>query len=339
MNGVIGLTGLLLNTELDERQRQYAEGVRGAGDALLTIINDILDFSKVEAGKLELESIDFDLRPGRRGGRRAGRRVGPAQGPGAARLLLARAADRRCAATRRRLRQVLLNLTANAVKFTERGRGRAPRPARGRRPRRRRRPVRGHRHRRRHRRRRTRERLFDAFSQADSSTTRKFGGTGLGLAISRQLVDRHGRHARRRQRARPGQHVLVHAAASARRRRRHRAAAGPTDRLTGVRVLVVDDNQTNRLILRRAARRLGHGRRPGRGRPGRAGRLGRRRGRGHAVRPGAAGPAACPAWTASRWPARITADPALAGPGLVLLTVRLARTGRRPPAGPASPPG
>ena len=61
MNGVIGLTGLLLNTDLDERQKQYAEGVRGAGDALLSIINDILDFSKVEAGKLELEEIDFNL--------------------------------------------------------------------------------------------------------------------------------------------------------------------------------------------------------------------------------------------------------------------------------------
>ena len=128
MNGVIGLTGLLLKTDLDPRQRQYAEGVRGAGEALLTLINDILDFSKVEAGKLELEIIDFS----------------PVQVVEEAAELVAETAQNKglellayCSpelpemlrGDPARLRQVLLNLTANAIKFTESGRGGAARLA------------------------------------------------------------------------------------------------------------------------------------------------------------------------------------------------------------------
>ena len=100
MNGVIGLTGLLLTTELDERQRQYAEGVRSAGDDLMTVINDILDFSKVEAGSLELETIDFDLVAGRRGRRRARRRVGPGEGAWSCWPTARPSCRRACAATR-----------------------------------------------------------------------------------------------------------------------------------------------------------------------------------------------------------------------------------------------
>ena len=175
MNGVIGMTGLLLTTELDERQRQYAEGVRGAGEALLSLINDILDFSKVEAGKLQLETLDFNL----------------VQVVEEATELVAEAARERdlellayCSpdlpqdlrGDPSRIRQVLLNLASNAVKFTAAGEvvvrarleegsdngaivrfevsdtgvGIAPED---------------------------RARLFDPFSQADSSTTRKYGGT------------------------------------------------------------------------------------------------------------------------------------------------------------------
>ncbi|HEX2117722.1 MAG TPA: ATP-binding protein, partial [Acidimicrobiales bacterium] len=186
MNGVIGLTSLLLDTELDDRQRQYAEGVQGAGEALLAIINDILDFSKIEADKLDLELTDFSL----------------AQVVEEAGALVAESAMRkgleltvscdpalppRLRGDPGRLRQVVLNLAANAVKFTERGSVTLRASA-----------VSGpdggvtarvevedtgigiaeadH------------QRIFEPFRQADASTTRRFGGTGLGLAICSRLV-------------------------------------------------------------------------------------------------------------------------------------------------------
>ncbi|MDO9495939.1 MAG: ATP-binding protein, partial [Nocardioides sp.] len=180
MNGVIGLTGLLLTTELDDRQRQYAEGVRGAGEALLSLINDILDFSKVEAGKLELESLDFNLVQVLE---EAAELV--AEAARAKNLELLAYCSPELPTNLRgdpsRIRQVLLNLASNAVKFTTEGEVvvRAqlddrtngsvvvrfevtdtgvgiPAP--------------------------DQQRLFEPFSQADSSTTRKHGGTGLGLA-------------------------------------------------------------------------------------------------------------------------------------------------------------
>jgi two-component system, sensor histidine kinase and response regulator len=187
MNGVIGMTGLLLDTRLTEEQREYAEIIRTSGDALLTIINDILDFSKMEAGKLTLENTDFDVR---------------ATLEEAVDLLASRAHEKQLEITHAvdddvpamvhgdpgRLRQVLVNLLSNAIKFTESGevtvRLRLLQKDNG-----------------------TRDlrfevrdtgigltaegrgKLFQPFSQADGSTTRRFGGTGLGLMISKQLVE------------------------------------------------------------------------------------------------------------------------------------------------------
>ncbi|MGZ4449511.1 MAG: PAS domain S-box protein [Nocardioides sp.] len=189
MNGVIGLTGLLLNTTLDDVQRRYAAGVRGAGEALLAIIDDILDFSKLEAGKVDLERVGF----------------APRRMLDEVKVLLTGAAEDKslqllmaCDPTvppavmgdAGRIRQVLINLAGNAVKFTERGRVDVRvTTATGRRPGWLRFEVRdtgigiddA-----------TRARLFEPFSQADASTTRRFGGTGLGLAISRRLVDAMG---------------------------------------------------------------------------------------------------------------------------------------------------
>lgn len=186
MNGVIGLTNLLLQTELDLRQREYAEGVRGAAEALLSIINDILDFSKIEAQRIELEAVDFDVRAvvGEAAGllEQAARAKGLEFG-----VRVGEEVPQTLAGDPARVRQILLNLLSNAVKFTERGgvavdvfvqqeseasvtvrfvvtdTGIGVDPS-------------------------DRPHLFEPFSQADASTTRRFGGTGLGLAICRQLV-------------------------------------------------------------------------------------------------------------------------------------------------------
>ena len=186
MNGVIGLTQLLMQTPLDRRQREYAEGVKGAGEALLSIINDILDFSKMEADRVEIEMLDIDLHTlvDETGWLLA--ETARAKGLEFT-IRVAAGTPSYVRGDPARIRQVLLNLLSNAVKFTEKGSvllqvepaGETPETA----------FVRfavtdtgigiaaaG------------RDKLFEPFSQADSSTTRRFGGTGLGLAISRQLV-------------------------------------------------------------------------------------------------------------------------------------------------------
>jgi len=252
MNGVIGLTGLLLNTDLDSRQRQYAEGVQAAGDALLAIINDILDFSKIEAGRLELEVIDFD--PVQVVEEAAGLVAEPAQRKGLE-LLVSCDADLpgNVVGDPARLRQVLLNLASNAVKFTPEGEvlvraGLVHDPEDGagdgdtltirfevvdtgigidesHRP-----------------------RLFEPFSQADASTTRRFGGTGLGLAISRRLVGAMGGELGFD--SEPGRGSTFWFTLPLRRRDTvdGRPAATPA-RPRGLKVLVVEDNETGRRLL------------------------------------------------------------------------------------------
>jgi PAS domain S-box-containing protein len=190
MNGVIGLTGLLLGTPLDDRQRRYAEGINSAGSALLSVINDILDFSKLEAGKVLLDEANFRLGTLLDG---VVSLVAPPDTHDG--LSITAICDERLPAEvcgdPARLRQVLLNLAGNAVKFTPHGtvtvtarrdteRVCGPEAV----------PVRFEVHDTgigidRHR----QDELFEAFTQADAGTTRRFGGTGLGLAISRDLVE------------------------------------------------------------------------------------------------------------------------------------------------------
>ncbi len=187
MNGVLGMTELMLgSTELDGLQRRYADNIRLSAESLLGIINDILDFSRIEAGKLELESEEFDLREMLEDVIELLSEQADAKG-------LELLSDIRSSVTPSRvgdvlrIRQVVLNLAGNAVKFTERGEVvvRAEEL-----------PIDGQQG--------VRisvvdtgigideanlERVFESFSQEDGSVTRRFGGTGLGLAISRQLVD------------------------------------------------------------------------------------------------------------------------------------------------------
>jgi len=186
MNGVIGMTGLLLDTELSAQQRQFAETVRSSGETLLKIINDILDFSKIEAGKLEFELIPFDLRTTLEESlellaEAAGKKGLELVGLVSANVPTALQGDPG------RLRQIFMNLTGNAIKFTSKGEiivkissvEETPNHV----------MIRVDIH-------DTGEgippdilpKLFQPFSQADSSTTRRYGGTGLGLAICKQLV-------------------------------------------------------------------------------------------------------------------------------------------------------
>jgi signal transduction histidine kinase/DNA-binding response OmpR family regulator len=243
LNGVIGMTGLLLDTRLDARQRQYAEMARQSGESLLNLVNDVLDFSKIEAGKMELEAVDFDLHDV----------VESVSGMVAVRaaakgLELATLIDHDLPeiflGDPLRLRQILANLAANAVKFTERGEVvlRARRCAEnadgmtirfevtdtgiGI-------PAELH------------SQLFAAFSQADVSTTRKFGGTGLGLAISSQLVSLMGGEIGVESEPEKGSTFWFTAPL---RLSSSSAARGRID-LRGLRVLAVDDNAVNRAIL------------------------------------------------------------------------------------------
>jgi two-component system sensor histidine kinase/response regulator len=247
MNGVIGLTNLLLDTQLDERQRQYAEGVHVSGEALLTVINDILDFSKLEAGKVELDYEDFEVR-------RIVEEVAGLLAP------VAYAKDLELLAyclpdvpqvlvgDSGRIRQIVLNLVSNAVKFTATGEVVTKVSAR---------PVTDGEVRLRvevqdtgigipqH----SQERLFESFSQADPSTTRRYGGTGLGLAISQRLVEAMHGTIGFDSVAGTGSTFWFEIPLIVGAGRPEQAAARPPDLLTGLRVLVVDDNATNRMIL------------------------------------------------------------------------------------------
>ncbi|WP_136515383.1 response regulator [Geomonas edaphica] len=187
MNGVLGMAELLLRTDLDQRQRGYAEMLHHSGASLLAIINDILNISKIEAGKLELEKITFDLHDAVQGAVELYREVGRRKGV-AVELEVAAKVPRHAVGDPNRLRQVLINIIDNGLKFTEQGSVEVrvnlieesgaghhvgfevkdtgigiPAQAL--------------------------DTVFDLFAQVDGSTTRRYGGTGLGLAIAKQLVE------------------------------------------------------------------------------------------------------------------------------------------------------
>jgi CheY-like chemotaxis protein len=252
LNAVIGMSGLLLNTPLADEQREYAEIVRQSGDALLTVINDILDFSKIEAGRLELEAQPFDLRDCIEGALDLVATRAAEKGLDLA-YLVGDGTPAAIVGDVTRLRQVLLNLLSNAVKFTERGEivlsvtaqrlGGAdalheltfsvrdtgigiPADRIG--------------------------RLFQSFTQVDASTTRRYGGTGLGLAISQRLTELMGGRISVTSEVGVGSEFrfTIRAAAAADvPAPAHRDLSGVQPALRGKRVLVVDDNATNRRIV------------------------------------------------------------------------------------------
>jgi PAS domain S-box-containing protein len=251
MNAVIGMSGLLLNTALTEEQREYAEVIRQSGDALLTVINDVLDFSKIEAGKLELEAQPFDLRECMESALDLVASRAAEKGLDLA-YLLGEGVPPGVVGDVTRLRQVLLNLLSNAVKFTERGEVVLSVSARrlhlipplheltfsvrdtgigipadrlG--------------------------RLFQSFSQVDASTTRRYGGTGLGLAISQRLAELMGGRISVTSEVGTGSdfRFTIRATAAEPPVSTRSDLSGVQPPFRGKRVLVVDDNATNRRIL------------------------------------------------------------------------------------------
>jgi signal transduction histidine kinase/DNA-binding NarL/FixJ family response regulator len=246
MNGVIGMSGVLLDTELTEEQRDFAETVKKSGETLLAIINDILDFSKIEAGKMDIQAFPFDLRL-------MLEEVAEMMAPRAAEKRLDLVIDYPAGSPQLfvgdgdRIRQVVTNLMGNAIKFTEAGHvlihaecaggedapaqvkisisdtgiGIAPGKI---------------------------DLLFQQFSQADGSITRRYGGTGLGLAISKKLVELMGGsvyvESKEKEGSTFGFLLRMPLAASA------ADIPVPAASLRGLRVLIVDDIEVNRRVMR-----------------------------------------------------------------------------------------
>ena len=253
MNGVIGMTGLLLDTDLTPEQHDYVETVRTSGDELLDIINDILDFSKIEAGRVRMETIEFS--PKHVIEEAVELFAEPAANKGIELVLdIEPDVPDRAIGDPGRLRQVLINLVANAIKFTDAGEV----------------VVRA---------RRlvtngpgvaihfevadtgiglsTEEqaRVFSTYSQIDSSTTRRHGGTGLGLAIARMLTQLMGGNIGVE--SEPGAGSRFWFTALFRDGEGRSRATRPATNLSGTRVAIVDDNRTNRTILERFVRSWG----------------------------------------------------------------------------------
>jgi PAS domain S-box-containing protein len=255
MNAVIGMTDLLLGTELTGEQREFAEVVHTSGDALLHVIDDILDYSKIEAGKLDLERQPFSLRDCVEGALDI---VAPRAWEKELELgcLIDEEAPPGIVGDEARLRQVLLNLLSNAVKFTEQGEvvvlvgaedagsgsyrlelavrdtGIGIPPDRM-------------------------DRLFTSFSQVDASTTRRFGGTGLGLAISKRLVELMGGTIAVESEQKKGSTFRISLPVTAADVPSKFVFDDGLPHLAGKRILVVDDNATNREIVTRHARSWG----------------------------------------------------------------------------------
>jgi len=247
MNGVVGMINLLLDTKLTPEQGNLAGTVRTSADSLLHIINDILDFSKIEAGLLDFEALPFDLREPVESC--LGIIAEKAHGKGLElAYLIEENVPTQLIGDAARLHQVLINLIGNAVKFTARGEVvlYVSKENEGDRRVRLRFSVRD-----------TgigvsaesKENLFQAFKQADSSTTRKFGGTGLGLAISRQLVHLMGGEIQVD--SEPGHGSTFWFTAEFPLQEPMPKFVVPRANLAGLRALVVDDNATNREILQR----------------------------------------------------------------------------------------